>query len=115
MILNKLTHPIQRLPCGGKILKHHGELVCIQCLIRISDIPVEHIEQAVVFHDDNAVALGVSFGLDIIDAVSYLLAFREVIIGSVRKFHRDNVGDTLQLTGVQFLLIDIDLCVGEGA
>jgi hypothetical protein len=41
---------------------------------------VEHIEEALVFHDDDAVAPGMALGLDEPDAGDDLLALGEVVV-----------------------------------
>ena len=115
LIADKLAHAVQRLARGGQIVEYHGELVFIQRLVHIGDVAVEHEEQSVALHDDDAVAVGVALGLDEIDAFQDLLALREVIIGAIGERHRDNILNALQLGGGQLIGIDVDLRMGEGA
>ena len=46
---------------------------------------------------------------DVNDAVADLLAFREIIIGTIREVDRNNVFNSLQLISRNLLGIDIDL------
>ena len=46
---------------------------------------------------------------DVNDAVADLLAFREIIIGTIREVDRNNIFNFLQLISRNLLGIDIDL------
>ena len=111
---HKLTHTVERFTRRGKVVKYNRELVLVECLVNIGDVGLEHIKQTVVFRDDKAVAVGVSFRLDEINAVRDLLTFGEVIVRAVGKLNRNNIIDSLKLVGRTLLLVDINLCVREG-
>ena len=48
-----------------------------------------------MFDDDDAVAIGVAFGFDHIDAVSNLLGFREIVVRTIGESDRNDIFDTL--------------------
>lgn len=99
IVLHKFTDAVKRFTRCGDILEHYGELVLMQRLVNVSDVAVEHIEQSVVFDNNDAVADGVSLSLDQINPVRNLLACREVMICAVGEADRYDVIKPLQLTG----------------
>ena len=74
---------------------------------------MDHVEKALVLHDDDAVAIGVAFGLDEVYAIGNLLAFREVVVRSVGEADGHEVPKSLEFGGLHLVGINIDLCVGE--
>ena len=58
---------------------------------------MKHIEQSVVFNDDDTVAVGVTLCLDEIDSFTNLLTLREIVICTVSKLYRHKVLKALQL------------------
>ena len=78
-----------------KVVKNNGLLVCIERLIHIGDVAVEHIEETAVLNDYKAIALGVPFCFDIIDSVADLLALGEIIVRAVGEGHGHDVVNAL--------------------
>ena len=74
---------------------------------------MNHIEQTVHLHHNDAVTLGVAFGLDVVDAVGYLLAFGEVVVGTIGIADGNKVRESLQFGGIHLFLVHIDLRIGE--
>ena len=95
MIADERDDPVLRRPRGRQIVKHDGELVLIKRLVHVGDIAVDHVEQAVVFHDHDVVAVGVALGLDHADAGGDDLGLREIVVGAVGEGHGDDVLDAL--------------------
>ncbi len=69
IIADELAHPVERLAGGGGIFKYYRELVFIQIFVNLGDVAVKHIEQSVAFNDHDAVAVGVSLCLDVVNSV----------------------------------------------
>ena len=113
MVAHELADAVLRLAGGGQVVENHGEFVLIQRFVHVSDVAVKHVEQAVVLHHDDAVALGVPFGLDEVDAVVDFLTVREVVIRAVGEADGDEIPKPLELGSVHLVGIDIDLGVGE--
>ncbi len=97
MVAHELADAVLRLAGGGKVVENHGEFVLIQRFVHVSDVAVKHVEQSVVFHHDDAVALGVTFGLDEVDAVVDFLTVGEIVVGAVGEGDGHEVRQTLQL------------------
>ena len=74
---------------------------------------MNHVEQTVHLDNDDAVALGVTLGLDVVDAVGYLLAFGEVVVGTIGIGDRHEIRESLKLRSVHLLFVYVDLCIGE--
>ena len=113
MVAHELADAVLRLAGGGQVVEDHGEFVLIQRFVNVSNVAMKHIEQAVVLHHDDAVALGMPLGLDEVDAVVDFLTVREVIIGAVGEADGDEIPKPLELSSVYLVGIDIDLGVGE--
>ena len=91
IVLYEFPYTFQRIAGGLDVLKDDGQFVCLQGGIRVGDVTVEHIVQALVLGDDDAVAVGVALGLNKIDTVGNLLAGREVLVRAVLVGDTDNV------------------------
>ncbi len=57
VIADELTDTVLRLTGCGKVVIDDGKFVFIQGLIHIRDVPVKHIEKAIILYNDDAVAL----------------------------------------------------------
>ena len=113
MVAHKLANAVLRFAGGGQVVENHRELVLIQRFVNVSDVAMKHVKQSVVFHHDDAVALGVALGLDEVDAVVDFLTVGEVVIRAVGEGDGDEIPKPLELGSVQLVGIDIDLGVGE--
>jgi len=69
---------------------HDRQLIRIDRLIGVGDIAMEHIEQAAILRDHDAVAVGMARGGDHADTRRNDLAPGKVIIRAVREIHRRN-------------------------
>ena len=105
VVAHELADAVLRLAGCCQVVEDHGEFVLIQCFVDISDVAVEHVEQPVQLHHDDTVALGMTLGLDQIDAVLNFLTLREVVVRPVGIAHRHEVRQTLQLNSVLSLAI----------
>ena len=54
-----------------------------------------------------------ALGFDVVDAVGYLLAFGEVVVGTVGIADGNEVRQSLQLFGIHLFLVHIDLRIWE--
>ena len=57
MVRDEIADAVQRLPCGGLVLEHHRKLVFVERLVRIGHVAVDHVEEAVAFHDDDVLPM----------------------------------------------------------
>ncbi len=115
MIPDKITHAVEYFFGCGKIVKHYRQLVFMKRLIHIGDIRMNHIKQAIVLYDDNAVAIGMALCLDKIDPVANLLTCREIVVRTIGKLNRDKMGNALKLGGRKLIFIDVCLRIWERA
>ena len=107
------THPVESLPSGRQVLVDDGELVGVQCLVRIGYVPMEHEEQIPVLGDDDAVPLGVPLGLYYPYPIGHLLCSGETMIRAVAVGEADDVVP-IQVQRVGILRGYVDLGVREG-
>ena len=91
IVLDELINTVEGLAGGLDILEDDTEFIGFQGSIAVGHIAVEHIEQALVFDDDDAIAEGMPFGLNEIDTFHNLFAGWEVVIGTVLVSDADNV------------------------
>ena len=113
VVTDKFSYSVKGFAGGVLIIKYYGQLVLIKRLINVGYIAVEHIEKPVILNNDNAVAVGVTFSFDEINALGYFLAFGEVVVSAVGEIHGNEIVNALQLRGIQLIAVDVYLRVGE--
>ena len=113
VVADELAHTVERLTGGGKVIKNDRLFVLVEGFVHVGDVAVKHVEQTVHLYHDDAVALSMALGLDKVDAVGNLLAFGEVVVGTVGIADWNNVCQSLQLNGIYLFLVHIDFRVGE--
>ena len=113
MIVDELAHAVQRVAGCGEVLIDDGEFVCIQRLIGISHIAVDHVIQTVVFHDHDAVSQRMPFGLHKPDAIRNLLCSREVGVAFPAEGNGSQIRIPQQFLGFTFLYRGVDLRIRE--
>ena len=112
IVFDKLPNTVQGDPGGLDVLEDDGQFIRLQGGIRVGDIAVEHVVQASVFGNDDAVAVGMAFGFNEIDAIGNLLAGREVLVRAVLVGDAHNVL-TREFQRIGILRGHIDLGMGE--
>ena len=83
VVADELADAVLCLTGSWQVIKNNRQFVLVKRLIDVGDVAVKHVEQTVHLHYDDAVALGMALSLDEVDAVGNLLAFGEVIVGTV--------------------------------
>ena len=114
LIANELAYAVHRLASCWQVVEDDRKFILIKSLVNVGDVPFEHIEQALVLCDDKAVTIGMSLGLDKVNAIGNLLTLREVVISTVSKLYWHDVWDVLELVSSNFFCIHINLSIGEG-
>ena len=69
VIADELTDAVLRLAGSWQVIENYRQLVLVESLIDVGDVAVNHIEQSIHLYHDDAIALGVTLGLDVVDAV----------------------------------------------
>ena len=113
MVTDEFTHSVQRLAGCWQVVINHRQFILIQRLVHVGDIAMKHVEQSVIFHHNDAVALGVALGLNQENAVDYLLTLGEIVVRPVCIAHWHKVRETLQLGSIHLVLVHIHLRIGE--
>jgi len=110
---DELADAVERLAGGLLVLEDDAQLVGLEGSVAIGDVAVEHIEEAVVLGNDDAVAFGVALSLDEPDAIGHLLGVGEVLVGLTVLSAHDVLA--LQLHGISIFGRDVNLGVREVA
>ena len=113
VVADKLAHTVLRLAGSWQVVEDYRQFVLVESFVHVGDVTVNHVEQTIHLDNDDTVALGVTLGLDVVDAVGYLLAFGEVVIGTVGIADGDDVRQSLQFSSIYLFLIHINLRVGK--
>lgn len=73
IVLDELTYAVQGLTRCIYILENDAEFVGFQSCIAVGHVAMEHIIEIILLGDDDAIAFGMTLGLDEPDAFGHLL------------------------------------------
>src|SRR5574344_498590 len=110
IVLNELTHFIQCLSSSHFVLINNAEFVCLEGCITICHIAMHHVEQSINLCYNNAVSICVTFCLNEIYTIYYLLRCREIVVSTIREGCTHNV-ISFQFHGISILCTYINLCI----
>ena len=83
--LDERADAVKRVARGGHVVRRRAELVRLERGVAVGDVAGEHVEEAVLFDDDDRIALGMAGGKDVADAWRDRLRPLELVVGAVRE------------------------------
>ena len=105
LIANELAYAVHRLASSWQVVEDDRKFILIKSLVNVGDVPLEHIEQALVLCDDKAVTISMSLSLDKVNTIGNLLTLREVVISTVSKLYWHDVWDVLELVSSSSIFV----------